>query len=103
MVQHGKEALTMDFLLNDSDRVYRSIDCIVNEEKLGEITWKEADGVMHVNHTYVSDHLRGQGVAKQLLDKAAHYAREHELKINAICSYVESAFQKYDEYKDVKL
>lgn len=93
----------MEFILNDTDAVYRNIDLVVNEDKLGEITWKEVDGIMHMNHTYVSDVLRGQGAARKLLDEAATYAREHNLKMNPICSYVVTAFEKYDEYNDIKL
>lgn len=92
----------MNFVLNDADEVNRGYDCVVNGQKLGEITWKQVDGIMHMNHTYVSDQLRGQGVAKRLLDTAAHYARENNLKMYPICSYVVAAFEKSDEYNDVK-
>lgn len=71
-------------------------------QRLAEITWKERDGVMHMDHTYVSDELRGQGVAKKLLDEAAQYARDNSLKMHAICSYVVAAFDKSDAYDDVK-
>lgn len=75
---------------------------VQNGERLAEITWQLRDGVMHMDHTYVSDELRGQGVAKKLLDQAAHYAREQNYKMNAICSYVVSSFEKSDDYNDVK-
>ena len=71
-------------------------------ERLAEITWQLRDGVMHVDHTYVSNTLRGQGVAKKLVDEAAHYARQQGYKMNAICSYVVAAFEKSDVYNDVK-
>ncbi|WP_042477000.1 GNAT family N-acetyltransferase [Bacillus ndiopicus] len=73
-----------------------------NGERLAEITWSEENGVMHMDHTYVSDQLRGQGVAKKLLDKAAEYARANNLKMHAICSYVVASFEKSDAYDDVK-
>ena len=93
----------MEFILNDEDVVNRGIDCIVNGQKLGEITWEQVDGVMHMNHTFVSDQLRGQGVAKKLLDEAVKYARENSFKMKPICSYVVAAFEKSDEYNDVKI
>ncbi|MGK4117821.1 GNAT family N-acetyltransferase [Lysinibacillus capsici] len=71
-------------------------------EKLAEITWQQNGSVMVMDHTYVSDKLRGQGVAKQLLDQAASYARENGYKMKAICSYVVAAFEKSDAYNDVK-
>ena len=73
-----------------------------NGQRVAEITWIERDGVMNMNHTYVSDVLRGQGVAKKLLDAAANYARENSMKMKAICSYVVSSFEKSDAYDDVK-
>lgn len=73
-----------------------------NGERLGEITWTLLGDVMVMDHTYVSDTLRGQGVAKKLLDTAASYARENELKMDAVCSYVVAAFNKSTEYDDVK-
>lgn len=73
-----------------------------NGEKLGEITWTILGDVMVMDHTFVSDKLRGQGVAKKLLDTAATYARENSLKMEPVCSYVVSAFNKSDEYDDIK-
>lgn len=91
----------MEFLLRTDDPVHRKIDCSVNQEVLGEITWEEVDGVMHMNHTYVSPELRGKGVAERLLDEAASYARSNHLKMNPICSYVVKAFQSSNKYADV--
>lgn len=71
-------------------------------ETLAEITWTMLGDVMAVEHTFVSPTLRGKGVAKKLLDRAAEYAREHDYKIEPICSYVVTAFERYDEYNDVK-
>lgn len=69
---------------------------------LAEITWTLLGDVMAVDHTFVSPELRGGGVAKQLLDRAAAYAREQAYKIEPICSYVVTAFERYDEYDDIK-
>ncbi|MBG9454625.1 acetyltransferase [Lysinibacillus sphaericus] len=71
-------------------------------ERLAEITWQQKGQVMVMDHTYVSDKLRGQGVAKKLLDHAAAYAREQGYKMKAVCSYVVAAFEKSDAYNDVK-
>jgi len=71
-------------------------------EQLAEITWKQEGQVMVMDHTYVSDKLRGQGVAKKLLDRAADYAREHHYQMQAVCSYVVAAFEKSNAYDDVK-
>lgn len=92
---------TMEFTLVQNGGTF-AYEYEQNGERLAEITWSEKDGVMQMDHTYVSDQLRGQGVAKKLLDAAADYARTNNLKMHAICSYVVSSFEKSDAYDDVK-
>ena len=92
----------MEFTYRDKGNNYGAFEYELNGERVAEITWILSDGVMNMDHTYVSDVLRGQGVAKKLLDAAADYARENNLKMNAICSYVVSAFEKSDAYDDLK-
>lgn len=70
---------------------------------LAEITWTILGDVMVMDHTFVSPELRGQGVAKKILDRAADYAREQELKMEPVCSYVVTAFERYKDYDDVKV
>ncbi|NYF25929.1 GNAT family N-acetyltransferase [Sporosarcina sp. JAI121] len=74
-----------------------------NGKMLAEITWTILGDVMVMDHTYVSPDLRGQGVAKKILDRAADYAREQDLKMEPVCSYVVTAFERYKEYEDVKV
>ena len=90
------------FIQLNFDGGNKAIHCLVGDRKLAEITWFEKDGLMKMNHTFVSDELRGQGIAKKLLDEAASYARKRNLKMYPICSYVVSAFNKGEEYDDVK-
>lgn len=53
------------------------------------------------NHTWVDDSLRGQGVARQLLDAAVEFARQKHVKIVPICSYVEVMFRRDKSLADV--
>ena len=92
----------MDFEFKELGNDVYAYQYIQDGERLGEITWTLLGDVMVMDHTYVSDKLRGQGIAKKLLDQAATYAREKSLKMEPVCSYVVSAFTKYDEYNDVR-
>lgn len=92
----------MEFTYNDKGNNQGAFECILNGERVAEITWLLREDVMNMDHTYVSDVLRGQGVAQKLLNAAADYARENNYKMNAICSYVVSAFEKSDAYDDIK-
>lgn len=54
------------------------------------------------DHTYVPEHLRGQGIAEKLVDHAVAYAREQGMTVVPACSYVRSLFQRHPErYGDV--
>ncbi|KTQ96493.1 hypothetical protein NS226_07955 [Aureimonas ureilytica] len=54
------------------------------------------------DHTYVPEHLRGQGIAEKLVDHAVAYAREQGMSVVPACSYVRSLFQRHPErYGDV--
>ncbi|HLR41169.1 MAG TPA: GNAT family N-acetyltransferase [Virgibacillus sp.] len=67
-----------------------------------EITFKQgADNQLVVDHTYVSDELRGQGMAGKLVDQVVTYAREEGMKIVPECPYVKSKMDKTPEYHDV--
>jgi predicted GNAT family acetyltransferase len=55
-----------------------------------------------IDRTFVSESLRGQGVAGQLVDAAIDLAREKGMKVYASCEYSQRLFAKHpDEYKDV--
>jgi predicted GNAT family acetyltransferase len=56
---------------------------------------------MIIEHTEVSDELRGQNIGYQLVNTAVEYARTHELKIVPICTFAHSVFKKKAEYADV--
>lgn len=59
---------------------------------------------VRATHTFVSDSLRGQGVAKRLLTALVEEARRSDWRIIADCSYVADAFAKApDLYDDVRL
>ncbi len=56
---------------------------------------------MIIDHTEVSDELRGQNVGYQLVHTAVEYARTHHLKIIPLCPFANAVFKKKPEYADV--
>jgi predicted GNAT family acetyltransferase len=68
-----------------------------------EITWTQMADVMVIEHTFVDQSLRNQGVAKKLLDEAANYARQKKFKMEPVCTYAAAAFERYKDYDDVKV
>jgi uncharacterized protein len=74
-----------------------------NDEVLAEMTYSMAgDAIMIIDHTEVSDVLRGKNVGYQLVRTGADYARAHQLKIIPLCPFAKSVFErKQEEFKDV--
>ena len=71
-------------------------------ERLAEMVVRVDEKNMTVFHTEVSEKLRGQGVAGQLLSSMVAYAREHQLKVTPLCSYVAAQFKQHPEqYADI--
>lgn len=66
-----------------------------------EITYSIYNGVMRVDHTFVPDSMRGKGIAKKLVLEVIDYAKENNYKIEPVCSYVVSFFEKNKGYEDL--
>jgi uncharacterized protein len=74
----------------------------VNDERLAEMTYSKAgDTLIIIDHTDVSDALRGKGAGKQLVQAAVEYARENQIKILPLCPFAKSVFDKTPEFNDV--
>jgi predicted GNAT family acetyltransferase len=57
---------------------------------------------MIIEHTEVSDELRGKNVGYQLVNTAVEYARTHHIKIIPLCPFAKSVFdKKAAEFGDV--
>jgi predicted GNAT family acetyltransferase len=56
---------------------------------------------MIIEHTEVSDELKGQNVGYQMVHTAVEYARTNHIKIVPLCPFANSVFKKKPEYADV--
>ncbi|MRN53284.1 GNAT family N-acetyltransferase [Paenibacillus monticola] len=70
---------------------------------LAEIVYRleETTGDIVIDHTYVSEDLRGQGAGEELVRAVVDKARTEKLKIVPVCSYAAHQFKKHPEYEDV--
>jgi uncharacterized protein len=69
---------------------------------LAEMTYTmPSESKMIIEHTEVSDVLRGKNVGYQLVNTAVDYARKHNLKIVPLCPFARSVFEKKEELRDV--
>ncbi|MCD9022879.1 GNAT family N-acetyltransferase [Cohnella silvisoli] len=54
-----------------------------------------------LDHTFVSDRLRGEGVGQALVKRVVDLAREKGLKIIPTCPFANSQFRRHPEWHDV--
>lgn len=69
---------------------------------LAEVTFPlDTRGIAQIDHTFVDESLRGQGIAGQLLEALAVHLKEKGLKAVPVCSYAVSWFQKHPDQQDL--
>jgi len=53
-----------------------------------------------IEHTEVSEKLKGKGVGYKLVEEAVVFMREHDLKTIPLCPFANAVFKKKKEYAD---
>lgn len=78
------------------------IQLFADDQKVGKMDIAKTNGKLTVYHTEVNPEHEGKGFAKLLLDRLISHAREHALKIVALCPYVHAQFKRHPEtYGDI--
>jgi uncharacterized protein len=54
-----------------------------------------------IDHTEVSDDLRGENVGKSLVEFGVEYARENDLKVIPLCPFAKSIIERDRSLQDV--
>jgi predicted GNAT family acetyltransferase len=74
-----------------------------NGERLAFLTFsKGPDGtVVMLDHTEVTEALRGQGFARKLTEAAVFWARATQVKLVAVCPFARAVFERAPELRDV--
>jgi len=54
-----------------------------------------------IDHTFVSEELRGGPLAGNLLEEVVQFARKNNLKIIPDCSYAVKKLTRNNDYKDI--
>ena len=74
----------MDFI-KEKNRIYAQNS---NKETIAEVTFYEIqNGVFNIDHTFVDDSLRGQGIGSKLVQEAVNTINEKGAKIQATCPF----------------
>lgn len=56
---------------------------------------------MIIEHTEVSEELKGQKVGYELVSTAVDYARKHGIRITPLCPFAHAVFKRRTDYHDV--
>jgi len=70
-------------------------------ERLAEMTYSMAGDKVIIDHTDVSDALRGTGTGGKLVAAAVESARANNRRILPLCPFAKSVFDKTPAYGDV--
>lgn len=54
-----------------------------------------------IDHTFVENAYRGQGLGDKLIQAMVDYARENGIKILPLCPFAKGRFERISEYADV--
>ncbi len=73
-----------------------------NGEVLAQIDFPTVgENVVEANHTFVSDSLRGKGVAGKLMEEMVNNLQESQRKVIPTCSYAVKWFEKHEEFANL--
>ena len=78
--------------IKEEGRIYS-----INEQGkiVAEITFQElGQGIFNINHTFVDESLRGQGIAQKLVEMAIEEIKKKNGKVEATCSYAKHYLEK---------
>lgn len=65
------------------------------QQRVAELTYYFIDKkTINANHTYVSETLRGQGVADKLYQALIAFIQENQLNLVPSCSYIAKKWQR---------
>lgn len=90
-VQHKQDGNKGEFYIEENGSPIAELTYLMNDET-----------TLVATHTGTHPRMRGKGIAMKLVEAAVDYARENNLKISPMCSYVAWAFNERKDLQDVK-
>ena len=69
----------------------------VVDGELSRANYRREGDVLYMVHTEVPRAQQGRGIAAALVTAAIDYARENELKVAPVCSYVRAYMRRHPE------
>lgn len=90
----------VELKLNSNGRGYFLIKD--NVKQLGQMEVSVIGNHLTVFHTEVIPEAEGKGYAKKLLNEMVSYSRKNNLRVKALCPFVQGQFKRHPEqYADI--
>lgn len=88
----------MNFI-HEQNRIYMEDD---KRHPIAEVTFPSiSENVVIIDHTFVDNSLRGQGIAGKLMEEAVADLRKNYKKARLSCSYAIKWFREHPECSDI--
>ena len=81
--------------IKENERIYTTND---GGKVIAEVTFPTKNGISTIDHTFVDNSLRGQGIAGELVRLAADTILAEGNRIAATCPYAITWFRQHPEY-----
>lgn len=78
------------FLIRDNDTIAAEMTYVISSPKL-----------YIIDHTFVDNAYRGQGLGDSLVKAIVEYVRENGIKILPLCPFAKGRIERHSEYADV--
>lgn len=75
---------------------------VAGSDEIGRLTYQRHGSTLVADHTLVPSTIGGKGVAGKLVEALIADARAAGDKIDPQCSYVEAAFRRHPEWKNLR-
>ena len=72
-----------------------------NNEDIGYISFDRKNDTVVIISTVVYEKYQGKGMASALIKEILEYAKNNNLKIKPLCSFVVHYIEKHPEYKEL--
>ncbi len=89
----------MDFPVRNN-RAESRFECDV-DGRLSVVEYEMTPDKIIFTHTEVPPELGGRGIAQKLVSTALEHAREHNLRVVPLCSYVAAYIERHPQYRDL--
>lgn len=87
----------MTKILKGSQKFYIGED---EANPIAQLTYKEVDqDTIEADHTFVSETLRGQGIANELFKEFMAFVEKENKKVIPTCSYVKLRMERSKQYR----